>query len=66
MKLFAKLKKVWQAYEKLDDALYPLIGLRRYDTYLEHFKKHHPDKKPLSKAEFFRESQDAKAKNVKC
>ncbi len=62
MALLAKLKKIWQAYEKLDEALYPLIGLQR----LEHFNKTHPGKEPLSRAEFFKEAQDAKAKNVKC
>ncbi|PPB66503.1 CstA-like transporter-associated (seleno)protein [Campylobacter hyointestinalis] len=64
--LFAKLKKVWQAYEKLDEALYPLIGLHQYKKYLKHFNKHHPGEQPLSRAQFFREAQDAKAKNVKC
>ncbi len=66
MALLTKLKKIWQAYEKLDEALYPLIGLQRYEKYLEHFNKTHPGKEPLSRAEFFKEAQDAKAKNVKC
>ncbi|OFI50710.1 hypothetical protein CFF27374_00395 [Campylobacter fetus subsp. fetus] len=39
MALLAKLKKIWQAYKKLDEALYPLIGLQRYEKYLEHFNK---------------------------
>ncbi len=60
------LRRGWQAYERVDEALYPIIGLRSYDKYVEHFKKSHPDKEPMSKAEFFRQAQDDKEKNVKC
>lgn len=60
------LKKVKQAYDSLDKALYPLVGLPSYQKYLEHFSKHHPDKTPMTRGEFFNAAQESRAKNPKC
>lgn len=61
-----KIKKFSEIIDKIDEALYPIIGLPSYEKYLEHFKKNHPGEKPMSKAEFFKEAQDKKGDNVKC
>lgn len=61
-----KFRAVGAFFERIDAALYPIVGLPDYERYLEHFAHTHPDKKPLSRAEFFREAQDSKAKNIKC
>ena len=59
-------KAVARFLARADAALTPLIGLGDYEGYLSHFRSAHPDKTPLSRAEFFRAMQDSKAKNVKC
>lgn len=64
--LHTKLKSVGKIFDKIDSALYPIIGLPNYENYVKHFRENHPDKEPLSRSEFFRESQDRKSKNVKC
>lgn len=66
MSLHTKFKKLKEIYERLDVVIYPLIGLPSYSKYLEHFKKNHPNEKPLDKKEFFKQAQDSKAKNIKC
>nr|MBP3725484.1 KCU-star family selenoprotein [Campylobacter sp.] len=63
MKWLSKLKN---AYDKIDGAVAPIIGLPSYEKYLEHFRTHHPDQTPLSRAEFFKEAQDRKGKQVRC
>lgn len=37
-----------------------MIGIPEYDVYVAHVKEHHPDKVPMTYAEFFRERQDAR------
>lgn len=64
--LRTSLKSVGKIFERMDTALYPIIGLPSYEKYIEHFKKTHPDKEPMSRSEFFKSAQDSKAKNVKC
>lgn len=64
--LRTNLKSVGKIFEKIDAALYPIIGLPSYEKYIEHFKKTHPGKEPMSRSEFFKSAQDGKAKNVKC
>lgn len=64
--LKAKFSTLKIFMDRLDKAAYGVIGLGDYQRYLEHFRATHPDKKPLSQAEFFRQSQDDKSKNVKC
>ncbi len=66
MALLAKLKKIWQAYEKLDEALYPLIGLQRYEKYLEHLTKLTPGKNLFLGLSFLKKLKTLKPKNVKC
>ncbi|CZE47307.1 KCU-star family selenoprotein [Campylobacter geochelonis] len=61
-----KFEAIKKAYNNLDKAIYPLIGLPSYEKYLEHFKKNHPEGTPLSRKEFFKEAQDSKEKNIKC
>ncbi|MBP3206948.1 MAG: YbdD/YjiX family protein [Campylobacter sp.] len=60
------LSKIKNAYDKIDDAVAPIIGLPSYEKYLKHFKTHHPDQTPMSRAEFFRQAQDKKGKQVRC
>lgn len=50
--------------KQLREFFYAMLGAPDYEKYLEHFKKMHPDKTPLSKKEFFIE-QTSKRK-TKC
>ena len=52
------LRRVWRALRQLsgDDA---------YERYLAQHARHHPDKLPLSREEFFKQWQDGKWKGVK-
>lgn len=64
--IMAKFRAVGVFFDRLDAAMGGVIGLGDYERYLEHFRRTHPDGKPLSKAQFFRSRQDDKSKNVKC
>lgn len=59
-------KRIFSFFDRLNDKLYPFLGLSKYDDYLKHMAKNHPDTKPLSKSEFFKKMQDDRGKNVKC
>lgn len=37
-----------------------MVGVPEYETYLAHIKEKHPEKTPMTYAEFFRERQDAR------
>ncbi len=36
------------------------IGIPDYDNYVEHVRRQHPDKAPMTREEFFRERMDAR------
>ena len=36
-----------------------MIGVPDYDAYLRHMRNRHPERRPMSYEEFFRERQDA-------
>jgi uncharacterized short protein YbdD (DUF466 family) len=40
-----------------------MIGVPDYDAYLRHMRSQHPERRPMSYEEFFRERQDARYKN---
>ncbi len=46
--------------KRLRDTAYLMVGLPNYDAYLSHMTQHHPESRPMSKAEFFRERQEAR------
>ncbi|RBQ29679.1 KCU-star family selenoprotein [Aliarcobacter vitoriensis] len=52
------LKQIKAFYEKSEKFFHPLVGLSSYEKYLEHMKRNHPDKKVLSRGEFFNEALD--------
>lgn len=39
-----------------------MVGVPEYETYVAHVKEKHPDRTPMTYAEFFRERQDARYK----
>ncbi len=45
---------------RLREMAHLMVGLPRYDAYLAHMAERHPDKQPLSEAEFFRDRQEAR------
>ncbi|PAF51491.1 KCU-star family selenoprotein [Helicobacter sp. 13S00477-4] len=52
------VEKILKFYQKSDRFFYLLVGLPSYDKYLEHMYKHHPDKIPQNRKEFFKEAQE--------
>ena len=52
--------KIKQFYEKSEKFFHPLVGLSSYEKYLEHMQRKHPDKKVLSRGEFFQECLEKK------
>jgi uncharacterized short protein YbdD (DUF466 family) len=44
----------------LRDGARLMVGVPSYDTYVEHMRKAHPDRAPMTYAEFFRDRQDAR------
>ncbi|KAA6224730.1 MULTISPECIES: KCU-star family selenoprotein [unclassified Campylobacter] len=52
LKIVSRIKHI---YGKAERFFHPLVGLSSYDKYLEHMKKAHPDRKPQSRGEFFKE-----------
>jgi uncharacterized short protein YbdD (DUF466 family) len=49
-----------QAGRYLGQSMRLMVGLPEYDTYLAHMEKTHPDQRPMSYEEFFRERQQAR------
>ncbi|SQH71187.1 YbdD/YjiX family protein [Helicobacter mustelae] len=45
-------------YRGLGHFVQLLVGMPSYEKYLEHHKKHHPHCTPLSRKEFFAQSQE--------
>lgn len=45
---------------RLRDAAHLMVGLPSYDAYMQHMALHHPDRRPMSKSEFFRNRQEAR------
>jgi len=37
-----------------------MVGVPNYEAYLEHMARTHPDRRPMTHAEFFRDRQDAR------
>lgn len=37
-----------------------MVGVPNYETYVAHMAQTHPDRPPMSRAEFFRDRQDAR------
>lgn len=57
MKFFQKIK---QTYEHIDNVLGTILGMPNYEKYVEHIKTHHPDRKPMSRKEFYKQFQESK------
>ena len=45
---------------RLRDGARLMVGVPSYDAYLVHARLAHPDREPMSYAEFFRDRQDAR------
>jgi uncharacterized short protein YbdD (DUF466 family) len=37
-----------------------MVGMPDYDTYCRHIASHHPERRPMTRAEFFRDRQQAR------
>ena len=53
-------QELGRAGRYLAQSLRLMIGLPDYGTYLRHMEATHPDQRPMSYEEFFRERQDAR------
>jgi uncharacterized short protein YbdD (DUF466 family) len=49
-----------QAGRYLGQSMRLMVGLPEYDTYLAHMEREHPDQRPMTYEEFFRERQEAR------
>ena len=56
----AVLSNLAQAGRYLGQSLRLMVGLPEYDTYLAHMELTHPDQRPMSYEEFFKERQEAR------
>ena len=54
------LMKIIQGAGYLGQSARLMVGMPKYDIYLEHMKNSHPDRAPMSYPEFFRERQEAR------
>jgi len=54
------IKEIKAFYEKSERFFHPLVGLSSYDKYLDHMKRHHPEKEVLSRGDFFKECLERK------
>ena len=54
------LSNLAQAGRYLGQSLRLMVGLPEYDTYLAHMELTHPDQRPMSYEEFFKERQEAR------
>jgi len=57
-----------QIIRGLRQTLRLIAGLPSYDAYLAHLRRHHPEKTPLTEAEFARDRQAARfgGSNARC
>lgn len=53
-------QRVGRVLSCLCDGARLLVGMPSYDTYVAHMAQLHPDKQPMSYAEFFRNRQEAR------
>ncbi|NLO79252.1 MAG: YbdD/YjiX family protein [Xanthomonadaceae bacterium] len=44
----------------LQQTMHLMVGLPDYAAYLEHMRRFHPERRPMSEAEFFRDRQAAR------
>lgn len=44
----------------LRDGARLMVGVPSYDAYVDHMRRTHPDRQPMTYAEFFRDRQDAR------
>ncbi|WP_288546399.1 KCU-star family selenoprotein [uncultured Helicobacter sp.] len=47
-------------YLRSDRFVSLLVGMRSYDKYVEHMRQKHPERKILSRGEFFKEALEAR------
>jgi uncharacterized short protein YbdD (DUF466 family) len=45
---------------RLRETAHLMVGLPDYDAYRQHCADHHPDAAPMTRAEFFRDRQQAR------
>ncbi|AGF48344.1 conserved hypothetical protein of the DUF466 family [Candidatus Kinetoplastibacterium oncopeltii TCC290E] len=67
--LFNFSKRAIEASKYLGDTLRLMVGIHSYENYLNHIKKIHPDKEPMTYEEFFKKCQNSRYGangNVKC
>ena len=57
MKSGPRLRRGWRL---LCEAGAQLVGMPSYDDYLEHLRRHHPERQPMTREAFFRERLDAR------
>ncbi|WP_439533049.1 YbdD/YjiX family protein [Polymorphobacter sp.] len=51
------LRRAWQLAQ---DMARLAVGIPSYNTYVDHIRHKHPDREPMTQAEFFRERQAAR------
>ncbi len=55
------MKSPWfKPFQLLTQFLNTMAGVPNYEQYLTHFRKHHPDKTPLSPEDFHRQATEEK------
>jgi uncharacterized short protein YbdD (DUF466 family) len=54
------LRKIIQGAGYFRQSARLMVGMPEYDTYLEHMKNAHSDRRAMSYPEFFRERQEAR------
>lgn len=50
------VKLIKKSCQKVAYYLNEMAGVPNYERYLEHHRKHHPDKVPMTRAEFYRKT----------
>lgn len=50
--------KIWRRLGR--DMARLMVGQPSYDAYLAHMHRHHPDREPLSRQQFFRNREQAR------
>jgi uncharacterized short protein YbdD (DUF466 family) len=53
-------RKITKGMRFVGQSVRLMVGVPEYSTYLEHMKKTHPDRPPMSYPDFFRERQEAR------
>lgn len=61
LRLFARVfGQIRALYLRSDRLVSLLVGMRSYDKYVEHMRQKHPERKILSRREFFKEALEAR------